>query len=1372
MAEQPKLMIEPFDAASSADPEAHEAVAAFLAAYPANTYPTPKFADLPGGPRLARKDADWNRRCALAAADQAGHWLRQHGRIGEAMAVHGQGSVADYTQTPGAPAYARLRAVEAMLALLLRRTLPLDAADVATLARAAVPDREEHGHITGVPAGAVAKQAEDLLKRGPIDDDEARAALLALRHWIAPHKYSDGPKIAARIDKALGGGAGAAEGEGIQIAADVPPPAAVGTPGVLVALKQRLGLLPADDAPSEAVGPDAFPLRADSPLAEQHAAIGEALRQWHAADNAMTAAWHAISAGESHASRDSVRKESDAAQRRAVASLKPQHAANRAKLARALFERAAAQGSAMDDYRSHRGIHEMAGEYAPTATLIDRDANFDVLLYESAFATHDAAVNPWMAEIAETHAKMSELTPGERHVVHRLRCLECEVPPMGVLPPTADRLTKLIEGEGHTLLLVPGEHWSDAVHADLAAMKDKPRAAWAELLRHAVTAEASKPAAKWAKAAGPLVKAVKPAAFRERAGAWLSLFGRGRSVPLLGWAYQNDRAVNETPNDGNATVARGLVWMLAGVSDESTPRVISDLLLTSIRKTPGVGPRCVKVANACVWALGEMAAGKDEATRDAALGQLARLKARVTFRTTLKAIEKALDKAAAKAGVAKEDLEELGVPSFGFEAGAPEPKAEPPADAEAARRALADLGLTGDDGWLAALPAAVARRPNPWLALAAHLTADRVEDMAGLHDAAEIALLHDENRPAPGSDAFAQRLAAAGPSPAWFDRVETLVEEVGREQFAADVAALVGSVSQSPPGRLNRPGVLRDALRPLLWLATLHGGSATIERLTRLARWSNDHRTVQARTLALALAYACTPESAAALRRLEDGSRRPSPKRRFGGLAEHVEARLGLDPDDVRERHVGDAGFNATSTTAVRRVRLGGATAEQRVEGNKVVTAWTSAQGKPLKSPPAAVKRQFKEELKELKQAAKDAEGVLLAGRDRLDNLYLTGKSWRLGDFRERYLNHGLLGPLARRLVWDVDGAVVRFDGDLATDADGKAVEFGGTAEVRLWHPIGAGTEAVLAWRDRLAAERVTQPFKQAHREVYLLTDAERRTGTYSNRFAAHVVRQHQFNALCAARGWRNQLRLMVDDSYEPPRRDLPSHGLRAEFWVEGIGDDYSTDTTESGSYLRLATDQVRFYQVGAAKNYQHASGGRYDTYGTADEADNHPLPLDQIPPLVLSEILRDCDLFVGVASVGNDPTWQDGGPDGRFRDYWQSYSFGDLSQTAKTRKAVLERLVPRLKIAERCSFSDKFLVVRGDRRTYKIHLGSGNILMEPDDQYLCIVPDRRAEDPAGSPFLPFEGDRTLSVVVSKALLLAADAGIKDPTIVSQIGRR
>lgn len=67
------------------------------------------------------------------------------------------------------------------------------------------------------------------------------------------------------------------------------------------------------------------------------------------------------------------------------------------------------------------------------------------------------------------------------------------------------------------------------------------------------------------------------------------------------------------------------------------------------------------------------------------------------------------------------------------------------------------------------------------------------------------------------------------------------------------------------------------------------------------------------------------------------------------------------------------------------------------------------------------------------------------------------------------------------------------------------------------------------------------------------------------------------------------------------------------------------------------------------------------------------------------------------------------------------------------------------------------------------IHMGSGNILMEPNDQYLCIVPDSRSKATQGDLFLPFEGDNTLSIILSKALLLAEDTRIKDPTIVRQI---
>ncbi|MCJ8314767.1 MAG: hypothetical protein MJK11_17575 [Pseudomonadales bacterium] len=77
--------------------------------------------------------------------------------------------------------------------------------------------------------------------------------------------------------------------------------------------------------------------------------------------------------------------------------------------------------------------------------------------------------------------------------------------------------------------------------------------------------------------------------------------------------------------------------------------------------------------------------------------------------------------------------------------------------------------------------------------------------------------------------------------------------------------------------------------------------------------------------------------------------------------------------------------------------------------------------------------------------------------------------------------------------------------------------------------------------------------------------------------------------------------------------------------------------------------------------------------------------------------------------------------------------------------------------------------LVTGTKHTYKIHIGSGNILIAPQDSYLCIVPGRGKDRNVDKLFLPFEGDNGLSIVLSKAFLLVADDKITDPTILSQL---
>ena len=430
-----------------------------------------------------------------------------------------------------------------------------------------------------------------------------------------------------------------------------------------------------------------------------------------------------------------------------------------------------------------------------------------------------------------------------------------------------------------------------------------------------------------------------------------------------------------------------------------------------------------------------------------------------------------------------------------------------------------------------------------------------------------------------------------------------------------------------------------------------------------------------------------------------------------------------------------------------------------RLGGDEIEVCFKNAEGKPSKSPPAKLKQAHASELKASKRAAADMQKMLMAQRLRIEQFFMNERKMGYEHWLRHFIQHPLLGAINRRLIWSFqsDGAQTQgiwFNREVVNWNNEPLAGFGQNTTVQLWHPLYSDTQTVLSWRCWLEDHQVVQPFKQAHREVYILTPAEEQTETYSNRFAAHVIRQHQFASLCRERGWRYHLMGSGFDGHNVPTLQVPRRFISAEFWVDlpdarGGGDPRqgTEDLSRSGISLYLLTDQVRF-----ARN-------------------NAPVRLAEIPPLVFSEIMRDVDLFVGVTSIGNDPTWADQG-DGAFGNYWQSFAFGDLSQSGETRRAILEKLLPKLKIASRCTLEGRFLVVRGDLHSYRIHLGSGNVLMEPGSHYLCIVPGRGLGSwERGSLYLPFEGDQTLAIILSKALMLADDTKITDETILRQIGR-
>jgi hypothetical protein len=351
-------------------------------------------------------------------------------------------------------------------------------------------------------------------------------------------------------------------------------------------------------------------------------------------------------------------------------------------------------------------------------------------------------------------------------------------------------------------------------------------------------------------------------------------------------------------------------------------------------------------------------------------------------------------------------------------------------------------------------------------------------------------------------------------------------------------------------------------------------------------------------------------------------------------VMDRVGQRLKLSRDDLAELAIPSHGFGRLG---LRIETIGPAGVEQRIVGDHVTTTWSDAGGRQSDVPPAGLAAAHTEQIREIEGLTVDVARVLTAQRVRLERLLADGRFWSAADWHLRYLDHPVVGTIARRLIWAVDNVPVLFDADdLASDINGDRVEIGDSSQIALWHPLGSSGAVVAAWRVRLENLNIEQPFKQAYREIYQLTEAERLTRFYSDRFAGRIVRQHLFNDLAAARGWQVKPRLAVGDRpYVPPTKLLPWYSLRAEYCVEGSATNYQTDTTKTFAFLRLLTGQVRFYWMEvAADNPDCAGAGVNEFPPFGEEGIKSPLPLDRVPAIAFSEVMRDVRMFVSLAST------------------------------------------------------------------------------------------------------------------------------------------
>ena len=580
------------------------------------------------------------------------------------------------------------------------------------------------------------------------------------------------------------------------------------------------------------------------------------------------------------------------------------------------------------------------------------------------------------------------------------------------------------------------------------------------------------------------------------------------------------------------------------------------------------------------------------------------------------------------------------------------------------------------------------------------------------------------------------------PGTNWQIRADWFVSRFGKAELESRIRAVLADVTPDP----SKQDPSLNIVKGLIWMVPMLNSRDMARELGRFAeKCFHKVPNVGARSISLAnaalWALAEMPgdgQAVAELFRLREKIKYPSVRKTIETRLGEVAQKTGQSIEAMEDRTLPALGLDQNGMASFS---FGDARAELAVSATETIIRWFNGAGKPVKSAPADVRESHGEALAAFRQTVKDIETARSAQVMRLERAWLESRHWVLREWRRDFLDHPLKRPIVSTLLWRVDGRILLPFAGRFTDVHGEPQDVSEGAHVTLWHPLDSRPDEILAWRQRIVQLGLTQPFKQAHREVYLLTDAERQTQTYSNRFAAHILRQHPFRALCLARGWKYEI-LGAWDGDDVPTKRLPKQGLTVEYIVDRVDDDQET---EGGVVLHLTSDQVRF------RNYERQA-----------------VELEAISPVIFSEVMRDVDLFVAVTSVAYDPAWADGGPDGVNGQYWRNWAFGELGQTAATRRDLIAALVPKLSIADKLEVTDKFLLVQGRKHKYAIHFGSSNIQIMPENRYLCIVPTRAPAE-AEALKLPFAGDGLLSTILAKAFLLVDESKIRDKVILNQL---
>ncbi|WP_338941138.1 DUF4132 domain-containing protein [Fusobacterium nucleatum] len=364
--------------------------------------------------------------------------------------------------------------------------------------------------------------------------------------------------------------------------------------------------------------------------------------------------------------------------------------------------------------------------------------------------------------------------------------------------------------------------------------------------------------------------------------------------------------------------------------------------------------------------------------------------------------------------------------------------------------------------------------------------------------------------------------------------------------------------------------------------------------------------------------------------------------------------------------------------------------------------------GKELKSLPTKLKKD--KYIEAIKEVHKNLKEQYRRSRKMLEEAMEDGTEF-YGYEIENLMTNPVIAPILKSLVFKMGNDLGYYEDKKLKSVKKKSVTVKDDSLLKIAHCFDLFESGDWAnYQKDIFDRELKQPFKQVFRELYVKTVDEKGRDK-SLRYAGHQVQPAKTVALLKTRRW-------IIDGQEGLEKVYYKENIIAKIYA--LADWFSPADIEAPTL-----EEVQFF----------------------DRKTFKPILIDDVPDLIFTEVMRDIDLVVSVAHVGDvDPE--------------ASHS------TIEMRKAIVEFNCKLFKL-KNVKFTENHALIKGERAEYSIHLGSG-LIHQKAGSAINVLPVHSQH--RGRVFLPFiDDDPKTAEIMAKVLLFAQDDKIKDVFILEQI---